>query len=121
MDFAYRNIEIRASTDNWGPWPFDITNAIPAGESIQSVSVAAYAGKVTPDDATLVGSTLTFTGKTAIGLIDTDYAPVISGAEVRVKLKYPGGVYKGTATLVFDVTLVGTGKFPFFFDGIKIK
>lgn len=121
MDFKDRNIEIRASTDNWGPFPFEFVDALPTGETIASVAVSAYAGKVTPDDATIVGSTLTFAGKTALDLIDSDYTPVVSGTEVKIKLKYPGDTYNGVATIVFVTTLTGGGKYPFYFHGVKVR
>ena len=122
MDFRHKkNIEIRALTDNWGPFPFDFSDAIPEGDTISSVTVTGYAGKVMPDDATIVAAAMAFVGVTEIPLIDTDYTPVISGAEVSIKLCYPGDAYKGQATIVFLVELTGTGVYPFFYHGVRVK
>jgi len=122
MDFIHtKNIEIRAGTDNWGPFPFDFSDALPEGDTISAVTVTGYAGKLLPSDATIVDGAITFAGETEIPLIDTDYTPVISGAEVSIKLCYPGDDYKGSATIVFLVELAGTGEHPFFYHGVRVK
>lgn len=122
MDFKYKqDIEIRASTDNWGPLPFGFADAIPAGETITACTVSGYAGALTPADATIVNDVVTFAGKTAIPLVDTDTPPACSGTDVSVRLKYPGDDYKGAATLIFVITLAGGGIHSFFFNGVVIK
>ncbi|MDX9787953.1 MAG: hypothetical protein RBT11_14300 [Desulfobacterales bacterium] len=122
MDFKNRAIEIRASTDNWGPYPFDFNDALPSEDDISAVTVSAFTGKVLPEDATLdeSGDTV-FLGQTAIGLIDTDFTPTINSNVVSIKLKYPTGDHKGAATIVFVVTLVSGGVYPFFFHGAKVR
>lgn len=116
-DFTLGSIDIRYSTDNFGPFTFEFENSIPSGDSIASVAVAAYSGNVKPK------STLSdFTEITDL-LIDTDVAPSVFGSIVSVYFSYPGDDYKGTkATLIFTLTFNNnTGVHPYYFRYVHIK
>jgi hypothetical protein len=123
MDFSNNEIiEIRASADNWGLFSFDFTSLIPTGSAVTDVTVLSYSGKLTPGDAeeTDLGA-LDFPDKTAITLFDSDYVPTIVDNVVSIKLKYPGNIYKGRASLVFQVEIDSEGIFPFIFNRVIIK
>ena len=117
-DFPSGKIEIRYSTDNWGPFNFDLSNALPSGDTIADVDVKAYLDNIKP--------TADLSEETEItsSLIDTNVAPTHDGdSTVSLYLKYPGDTYKGQkATLVITVTLTNqTGVHPFFFNYVSIQ
>lgn len=120
MDFtvetegARAEIEVRESTDSWGPFTLDLTNGIPSDQSITGVSVKAYAGKLTKaadrDAFSDITSLLIETSKTAY-----------SGKDVYLWFQYPGEAYRNTkATVIVTATLTDGGVFPFFFYPVKI-
>lgn len=115
-DFPDATIEIRSSTDNWGPFNFDISNRIPSGDSIKSFSVKAYLGHVLPTH-----NLASFTEVTT--LIDTDPVQTFTNTVMSIYLIWPGDTYKGQMiTLVFTVVFNSkTGQHPFYFYGVSIQ
>ena len=118
-------IEVGYYTDLWGPYLFTFpinTSAtandglIPYGDTIASVTVKAYQGRVNRK------STLSEETEIA-GLIDTDFEPtIIGGYKVSVKFEHPGSTYKGEkATLIFEVTLASGAKKAFYFQYVRIR
>jgi len=126
LDFDEQSIDIRYFTNLWGPYSFAFPpcssatandGVIPYGTTIQTVSVKAYIGNVTPS-ATLASETdITAT------LIDPAYTPVVSAdTNVLVKFQHPGVAYKGEkATLIFELTLDTNAKHPFYFKYLRIR
>lgn len=115
-DFPVSKILIRESTDNWGPFTFDCSGVIFDGDSIASVTVTAYLGKVKPSDD--------LSDETEVStLIDTNITPGTDGENVSLYLKYPGDTYKGEKlTLVLTITLTDeSGIFPLFFHYVKVE
>lgn len=115
-DFPSGTINIRYNTDNWGPYSFDFTNSVFSGDSVSDVTVKAYLGNVKPTDDLDDETDLT------TELIDSDFPPSVSDNVVSVYFKYPGDSYKGNKiTLIFEITLTGTGVHPFYFQYVKIQ
>jgi hypothetical protein len=106
-------IDIRAGTDNWGPFEFDFTSGIPTGASVTSVDVAVYVGNV---DAS--SDLSTFTDIAAL-TVETNYSPLEDNV-YGLKFQHPGSAYSGTtSTVVFTVTTDSNGIYPFFFYPVK--
>jgi len=116
-DFPPGTIEIRSYSDNWGPFVFDMTDAIPSGDTIASFTPKAYAGEV------LSTGTLSNYTEITSALIETDPAHSVSGDDLKVYLKWPGTSYiNTTATLVFEVTYtLQTGKQRYYFYKVDIQ
>lgn len=116
-DFPTSIIEIRSTSNNWGPFNFDLTNRIPSGDSVTSFTVAAYVGTVEPTD------TLTSFTEMSANLIETNPAKSNSATTLQIYMKYPGVAYKGeNITLVFNVTFTNQGGVhPFYFHHVKIQ
>jgi len=115
MDFLRSdNIEIRYFSDAWGPFVFDFADAIPDGDSIDTVDVKAYEGIIRPSDAVAGWDEIT-------DLVEA--APSVVGTTIEVTLQYPTDTtLKNTrATLVFELTMTSGAKHPFFFHHINIK
>ena len=115
-DFPKDTIEVRDTTDNWGPFSFDFSDSLPDGDDMVSVVVTAYLGSVN-ESSTLADET-----EITSVLIDTDTSPTVSSNIVLVYFVFPGAAYKGDkATLVFQVTLDSGATHPFFFHYVRIK
>ena len=114
MDFdGIEKVEIREGSDNWGPFIFGLSGSIPPGDTIASVEVKAYAGTYKPAQAV--------EDQAEIPLIDDGFEPdIVDDTDISIRLKYPGDGYKGKTTIVFDVTLAGTGKYQFFCHRVKV-
>lgn len=113
MDFEQGTMEVRDTTNFWGPFCLDFTDGIPTGEDIQSVEIKAYSGKVTPklDLADFVEVT---------NLVEA-VGTIISENTVSFRLQYPGAEYKGTKmTLILTVILASGGRHPFYFYPVKV-
>lgn len=123
-DFDSEIIEIRYSTDLWGPYRFNFPicssatagdGAIPFGDTISAVTVKAYLGNVKPS------SVLTDFTEITTSVIDPGYAPTFGNDYVVCKFQYPGDTYKGEkVTLIFELTLSSGAKHPFYFQYLKI-
>lgn len=114
MDFQdYDPIEIREGTDRWGPFSFDLSGSIPAGDTINMLDIKAYAGSYKPQSAV--------EDQVEISLIEPGYTPNVINNVVYFCLQYPGDAYKGKTTIVITVTTAAAGVYPFFFHGVKVK
>lgn len=113
MDFKKtKDIEIRSTSDEWGPFTFDFTGAIPAGETISSVVVKGYEGIIRPQDTETPTEITSF----------VESSPAVVSPYVSVRLQYPGSDYKNTkATLVLTLTMSGGGIHPFYFHHVNIR
>ena len=116
-------ITIGPNTDLWGPYLFRLSicssetvndGKIPFGDSIASVVVKAYTGRV------VLGTHLDLHTEIT-DLIDPDYTIIIyNGDTIKMKFQHPSGTYTGKVTLVFNVTLTSGGTKTFYFQYIKI-
>ena len=120
------DIECSYYMDLWGPYLFTFPiatsatandGAIPYLDTISSVTVRAFLGKVTKK------STLSSETEITDDLIDPSYTPDVLGDNiVRVKIQYPGATYKGQkATLIFEVNAVALGKKDFYYHYVRIR
>ena len=117
-DFSNEDIEIRYSSDQWGPFNFDFTDLLTVStEIIASVTVRAFVGNVKP------GSDLTAFTEITDDLIDADEVPVVvDDTTVDVVFEYPGSDYANQkATLIFEITTDNGREHPFFFQYVRIK
>ena len=116
-DFPEGTIEIRLTTDNWGPFHFDFTNCIPTGDTIQTFTISAHEGEILPE------YTLSDYADISNTLIETNPASSTNGTIISAYFKWPGLAYKGeNITLVFQVTFtVKTGVHPFYFYRIHVQ
>jgi len=116
-DFPTSVIEIRGTSDNWGPFNFDISNRMPSGDTVTSFTTKAYVGTVQPTD------TLTSFTEISANLIESNPAPSNTDTILSIYMKYPGNTYKGESiTLVFDVTFTNhSGVHPYYFHHVKIQ
>ena len=117
MDFdSHENIKIRYYSDNWGPFSFDLTDAIPSGSTLTSVSVKAYLGKVRPADDLSSETEITSS------VIDADYTPqIIDSVKVSVKFKYSATYKDQKATIIFEVTTSTGAKHPIYFHSVDVE
>jgi hypothetical protein len=119
-------IEVGYNTDLWGPYGFEFpinTTAtsndgmIPFGDTIASVNVRAFQGKVTRKS--------TLTDETEISdLIDPAFPAEIGAGshKVSIKLQYPNITYKGQkCTLIFELTLTSGAEKAFYFQYVRIR
>jgi hypothetical protein len=115
MDFGTGSIEIRYNTDSWGPFDFDFIDALPAGETIATVSVQAYYGNMKPkSDISAFTSCATLI---ELGTLCT------SSHHVQMKLQHPltdPGDTGKKCTLRINVSTESGGKYPFLFYPVKI-
>lgn len=120
------NIECGYLLDLWGPYLFTFPiatsstandGAIPFGDTVDSVNVRAFIGKVTNK------STLSDETEITADLIDSAYVPdVLAPNIVRIKLQYPGVTYKAQkATIIFEITAAGGGQKDFYFHYVRIR
>ena len=116
-DFPPSTIEIRPTTDNWGPFNFNMAPRIPSGDSIASFTTAAYVGEVLPT------ATLSDYTEMSASLVESNPAPASTASILSVYLKHPGNTYTGESiTLVFHVTFTTkTGVHPFHFYRVLIQ
>ena len=112
MDFNRDVITIRYYSDSWGPFVFDFTDALPDGETLSSVTVRSFLGRVksSTDILSLPESTN--------NLVDI---AVIDGNSVGVKLQYPGAAFAGNHSLVFEIQTSSGGKHAFFFYKVDVE
>ncbi len=114
MDFSGL-IELRYSTDEWGPYSIDLDGGLPEGQSISDVTIKAYGSRVSPEDDT---SALT---DIADQIIEND-SVITDGTKIQWKMQYPADeTLKGAmATLIFEVTTSGGGRHPFYLFAVRI-
>jgi hypothetical protein len=119
-------IEVGYNTDLWGPYGFKFPicssetandGMIPYGDTIASVNVRGFQGKVTRKSTLSEETEIT-------NLVDPDDAPEINvdKDKVSLKLQYPGVTYKGQkATLIFELTLTSGATKSFYFQYVRIR
>lgn len=121
MDFEtdHVDIDLRYYSDDWGPFSFELSDALPSGDTLSAVTVKAYLGQVKPT------ATLSQETDMSSEIIDPDYTPQVSDdTKVLVKFKYPASVstYKGKkATLIFEITTAAGAKHAFYFHSVRIR
>jgi len=112
MDFPLGTILIRYYSDQWGPFVFDFSDAIPDGETITACNIRSFFGKVRFSD-----HINDFTESTT-NLVDSSQ---VENNTVKVRLQYPGELLKGNHSLVFEVTTASGGKHSFFFYKVVVE
>ena len=115
MDFGTGSIEIRSTAATWGPYEFDLADALPTGETIVGLSIQAYRGKLGQKDKLSDFSTIAT-------LIDVG-STTISGTKVQLRLSYPQ-TYPGASglkcTIRIKVITDNNGRYPFFFYPVTV-
>lgn len=104
FDFDIASIKVRPGTDNWGPFNFDFSDALPAGTTITSVDVESY---LEDSDA-----------ESTSQLIDSSTA---NSGVVDVYFQYPGDDWVGRHYLRFKLTLSGDQKPTFQFGYVEVE
>ena len=56
IQFESGKIVIQAVADAWGPFVFDLEDAMPYGRTVASATVTTYLGRVKPDDSDVLAS-----------------------------------------------------------------
>ena len=89
LDNEVAEIYIRSFADQWGPFAFDFSEALPPGTNvtISSVVVKSFLNKVDTTSHLIESGTVS---------IDVD--------QVSLNLQYPSSAYHGLHTLVFETT-----------------
>jgi len=85
--FDEADILIQPSSDNVGPFTFDLSPQLPAGSNISTITVKTYKGNSSVE--------------TTSYLVDPDFVPVVAANVVSVKFKWPGAEYKGSHKITF--------------------
>ena len=116
MDFKYSGIiELRDGVDYWGPYSFDMTKLLPSGQSVSSVSIEVYEGKITEKN---YESSLVDISSFVIDSYD------VSLDHILIYFQYPGSVYKEShlsIRFLISTNLSGvTNYFPVYFTNIKV-
>jgi len=119
MDFnRHKKIELRYYTDNWGPFSFDFSAALPSGAAISAQTVKAFLGVVLPGDV------LADQEDISSDIIDEDFEPYVEDeTKILLKLRYPAddtGLKGEQATLIFEITTDSGAMYPFYFHGVYI-
>ena len=74
IQFESGKIVIQADADAWGPFVFDLEDAMPYGRTVASATVASYLGRVKPDASdTLDSETVTTAELIDSSVMATDY------------------------------------------------
>lgn len=117
-DFQRQDIEVRYASDSYGPHKFDMTDAIPSGTTLDSVTVRSFLGKVDKEDD------LSAETETTSELIDAVASMVVSNTEIEVYFEYPStAAWKSGGkkhTVVLEVTFANGGVHPYFFHYVKV-
>ncbi len=115
MDFNVL-IDLRYSTDEWGPFSIDLDRGLPEGESVSDVTIKAFSGRIFPTDS--------ISGLTDIAAQIIETGSIINtGTQIQWKMQYPSdSTLKDTkATLIFEVTTTGGGEHPFYLYAVRIS
>jgi len=119
-DFPVETIEIRYLTAKWGPYNFDLTDALPSGTVISEVTVRSFLGKLDKGDSLDAADA----EETTDDIIETAQCVVADDTTVDVYFKFPTGetdYYSSTGvvhTLVFEITLDTEAEYPFYFHQV---
>ena len=124
-DFPVTAIDLNYYSDMWGPFTFNFPvesavgkadGVLPFGDSVTSVSVKAYLGKVSRTSDLASETDIT------TDIVDPSYAPIVGPDSVKVRFQYPPSTYKGKkATVVFEITTTNGAKTAFFFHYLRIN
>ena len=118
-DFPKATIDVRYATYNYGPFNFDLEDALPSDVTIQDVTVRSFLGNVKEDDD-LSGET-----ETTSELVDSVLTVKNGNCTVDVYLNYPTTeAYIGeNHTLIFEITTSAasnTAKQAFYYYRVKV-
>lgn len=121
-DFPVESIEIRYLTTKWGPYNFDLTDALPSGTTIADVVVRSFLGKLDKGDSLAEADA----EETTDDIIETSLCVVTNDTTVDVYFKFPTGeddYFSASGvihTLVFEITLDTDGEYPFYFHQVVV-
>ncbi len=105
MDFDAGIIDIKPLTDYWGPFAFDISEAIPEGDTLTAAcTVTAH-----PDGG----------GDAITGLIESG-AISVAAAIISLRLQYPGAAYHGLIELHFNLVLTSGAKHTLVYRLVRV-
>ena len=124
-DFEIVPIQINYFSDYWGPFTFTLPiesaagandGMIPFGDSVASVNVRSFLGKLSIDDDLSEATEVT-------DLVDPTFTPTVTSDTVTVRLQCPASsaLAGKKLTLVFEITTTSGAKNAFFFHYVKVK
>jgi hypothetical protein len=105
LDFPVAPIAINSGSDRWGPFSFDFSKGLPAGDPISAAVVTSYLGDL----------------ETSALLVEFGSVEVVDGAKVQLRLQYPGAGYLGNHELRFALTLDSGAKHRFAFGYVVVQ
>ena len=91
--FEEADILVQPSSDNLGPFTFDLSPQLQDGMVVDTIEVKTYKGRNSPVETTSY-------------LVDPDFVPVVVSNVVSVKFKWPGASYKGSHKITFIYSTV---------------
>jgi hypothetical protein len=115
-DFETRKIEVRYYSTDYGPFQFDLEEALPSGTTISTVTVKSYLTKIDRED-----DVADYT-ETTSELIDAVKTVVSGNYGVNVYFNYPTtAAYVGGAkhTLLFEITLDNGAKHVYYHHYVR--
>ena len=113
-DFPTGSIDIRYNSNEYGPFGFDFTDALPSGITVSSAVVRSFSGTVKREDD------LSDKTETTSSLIETA-STTVSSPYVYVYFQFPTTTYTNAShTLVFELTLSNSAVHSFIFRYVKV-
>lgn len=113
FDFDIYYINVHAFTDVWGPYAWDLTNNMPAGDTLSAVTFATYM-----DD---LDSSYNCTDTTAL-LIEGGSTGITGASDqVYCKFQYPGAGYIGLHRVEMKVTFASGAKQTYKFGYVRVE
>jgi hypothetical protein len=116
VEFEQGHICIQANASEWGPFNFDLVDALPSGKVITACEVKSYLGRVKPADSDDLAS-FTETTSELIGV-----TTVASDSVVAVNFNRPTteAYINVSHSLVFEFTITGPGTHSAFFYRVEV-
>lgn len=105
MDFVAGIINVRSTTDQWGPFAFDLAHALPAGDALTGAST--------------VQSFMRDGGETTAHLIEPG-SVAVAGSTISLRLQYPGATRLGLHELHFNAVLASGARHTLVFRVVLV-
>ena len=124
-DFETVALKITYYSDYWGPFTFTFPiessagandGMLPYGDSISSVNVRSFIGKLDASDDLDTETEVT-------DLVDPSFTPVTTDNTVTLRLQCPADTTLSgkKLTLIFEITTTNGGKNAFYFQYVKVE
>ena len=105
MEFAISRIVVKSETDYWGPFAFDVSASLPAGDALTAETTVTSAINGVDSTAALIEA----------GSIS------IESATINLRLQYPGDGMVGSHVLSFNLALASGAKHRLDFGYVKVS